>query len=123
MGQNYSKAKMSMNKLKLFHKTLTKYFHNFIPNKNIICDDRDPPWMNDGIKKMIKRKNWLFQNQRKSFDLDFTNLNLLKQDVLNAITSSKLKYHERLANKLNNSKTAPKSYWRILKTFVNGTKT
>ena len=108
MGQNYSKAKMSMNKLKLFHKTLTKYFHNFIPNKNIICDDRDPPWMNDGIKKMIKRKNWLFQNQRKSFDLDFTNLNLLKQDVLNAITSSKLKYHERLANKLNNSKTAIK---------------
>ena len=53
---------------------------------------------------------------------DFAILNSLTQ-ILSAITSSKLKYHERLANKLNNSKTAPKSYWRILKTFVNGTKT
>ena len=27
-----------------------------------------------------------------------------------------------LANKLNNAKTAPKTYWAILKTFVNGSK-
>ena len=40
----------------------------------------------------------------------------------NAISSSKLKYHERLVNKLNNLKTAPKSSWAILKTFVNGSK-
>ena len=45
---------------------------------------------------MSKRKNWLFQSQRKSY--------------------------ERLADKLNNPKTAPKTYWKILKTFVNCTK-
>ena len=38
---------------------------------------------------------------------DFAILNSLTQ-ILSAITSSKLKYHERLANKLNNSKTAIK---------------
>ena len=43
------------------------------------------------------------------------------QDISNAITSSKLKYNERLANKLNNSKTAQKVYYKILKTFVNST--
>ena len=43
------------------------------------------------------------------------------QDISNAITSSKPKYNERLANKLNNSKTAQKVYYKILKTFVNGT--
>ena len=43
------------------------------------------------------------------------------QDISNAITSSKLKYNERLANKLNNPKTAQKVYYKILKTFVNGT--
>ena len=47
--------------VELFNKTLLNIFHNFIPNKIILCDDRDPPWMNDEIKKMIKRKNWLFQ--------------------------------------------------------------
>ena len=41
----------------------------------------DPPWMNDEIKKMIKRKNWLFQNQRKSCKLDFAVLNRLTQNI------------------------------------------
>ena len=56
-----------------------------------------------------------------SSKLDFAILNSLTQ-VLSAITSPKLKYHERLANKLNNPKTAIKKYWEILKTFVNSTK-
>ena len=88
----------------------------------MICNDRDPPWMNDEVKKTIKRKNWLFQSQRKSCNLDFTILNSLTQDTSDSITSSKLKYYERLANKLNDFKTAPKTYWKILKTSVNGTK-
>ena len=52
-------------------------------------------------------------------NFDFAILNLLTQDVSDVITSSKLKYDERLANKLNDPK---KTYWEILKTFVNGTK-
>ena len=78
--------------------------------------------MNDEIKTMIKRKNWLFQSQRRSCKLDFTVLNSLTQDISEAITSSKLKYYEDLANKLNDPKTAPKTYWKILKTLVNDTK-
>ena len=109
--------------VELFNETLLNIFYDFIPNKIIVCDDRDPPWMNDEIKKMIKRKNWLFQSQRKSCNLDFAILNSLTQDISDAaVTSSKLKYYERLANKLSYPKTAPKTYWKILKTFLNGTK-
>ena len=71
---------------------------------------------------MIHRKNSLYQRQRKSGSIDYTSLNALTLDISNAISSSKLKYHERLANKLNDPKTAPKTYWAILKTFVNGSK-
>ena len=78
--------------------------------------------MNDEIKKMIKRKNWLFQSQRKSFKLDLAFLNLLTQDISDAITSSKLKYYQGFANKLNDPKTAPKTNWKTPTTFVNGTK-
>ena len=56
-----------------------------------------------------------------SSKLDFAILNSLTQ-VLSAITPPKLKYHERLANKLNNPKIAIKKYWEILKAFVNSTK-
>ena len=108
--------------VELFNKTLLNIFHNFIPNKIILCDDKDPPWMNGEIKNLIKRKNWLFQCQRKSGNLDYASLNSITKDISNAVNSSKLKYHECLALNLNDPKTAPKTYWKILKTFVNGTK-
>ena len=65
----------------LFNKALLNILHKFIPNKTIACGDRDVPWMNDEIKKMIKRKNWLFQSQRKSSKFDVTVLNSLTQDI------------------------------------------
>ena len=49
-------------------------------------------------------------------------MNALALGISNTISSSKLKYHERLANKLNNPKTSLKTYWAILKTYVNGSK-
>ena len=58
---------------------------HFIPNKIIVDDDRDPPWMNNEITKIIKRKSWLFQSQRKSCNLDFAILNSLTQDISHAI--------------------------------------
>ena len=90
--------------LELFNKTLLNMFHNFIPNKIILCDDKDPPWMNDEIKNLIKRKkrkNWLLQCHKKSGNLDYASLNSITQDISNAVKSSKLKYDERLALNLN----------------------
>ena len=78
--------------------------------------------MNDEIKKLIKRKNWLFQCQRKSGNLNYASLNSITQDISNTVNSSKLKYHERLSLKFYDPKIASKTYWKILKTFVNGTK-
>ena len=88
--ESFVSSKNVHEQVELFNKTLLNIFHNFIPNKIILCDDRDPPWMNDEIKKMIKRKNWLFQSQRKSCKLDFAVLNSLTQDISDAITSFKL---------------------------------
>ena len=56
--------------VEFFINMLLNIFHYFIRNKIVLCDDKDPPWMNDEIKKLIKRKNWLFQCQRKSGNLD-----------------------------------------------------
>ena len=41
--------------VELFNKTLRNIFNNFICNKIILCDDKDAPWMNDKIKKLIVR--------------------------------------------------------------------
>ena len=94
------------------------YFYEFIS-----CDDKDPPSINEQTKTLIHRKNSLYQRQIKLGSIDYTPLNALALDISNAVSSSKFKYHERLANKLNDLKTATKTYWVILKTFVNGSKT
>ena len=46
-----------------------------------------------------------FQSKRKSADLKFAILNPLTLDISDAITLSKLEYHECLMNRLNDSKT------------------
>ena len=37
----------------LFNDTITNIMPNFVPNEIIICDNRDPPWMNRHIKNLI----------------------------------------------------------------------
>ena len=53
-------------------------FYNYIPNKIILCDGKDPPLINEKTKSLIHRKNALYQRQRKSGSIDYTSLNALK---------------------------------------------
>ena len=39
--------------LKIFNVTIMNIFKNFIPDKVITCDDRDPPWLNEEVKNFI----------------------------------------------------------------------
>ena len=40
-------------KVYFFTKTLLNIIQNFIPHETIICDERDPPWINKEIKKLM----------------------------------------------------------------------
>ena len=45
--------------VKLFNETLPNIFVNFVPNKLITVDDRDPPWATEKIKKFLIDKSKL----------------------------------------------------------------
>ena len=79
--------KSSNEQILLLNRTILNISHNFIPNKIILCDDRDPPWMNERIEHLIKKKKDIYYKEQKESD----------------------KYHERLAVKLSDPKTAPKT--------------
>ena len=36
---------------------LLNIYSNYIPNKTVLCDDKDPPWMTNGIRTVIEMKN------------------------------------------------------------------
>ena len=37
----------------LFNRTVKNILHNFIPHEIITCDDRNTPWINSSVKRLI----------------------------------------------------------------------
>ena len=96
---------------------------NYIPNEIITIDDKDPPWVNNKIKSLIKNKNEFFKNY---FNLNNSasvrHLEQMQESLRGNIETSKQKYYSKLSSKLTNKNTNPKCYWSILKSFLNNKK-
>ena len=69
--------------LKLFNETIVNIVSNYIPNKFIICNDRDPPWLNDHIKHLINLRNEIFKKYLKDRRRDsvYENLHTITWDL------------------------------------------
>ena len=108
----------------MFNETILNIFRNYVPNKYITCDDKDPVWMNKKIKSKIKSKNIFYKqyiyNGRKKSDLIVLENLITERNEL--ISSTKTLCYENLGKKLNNPLLQVKSYWSILKTFYNDKK-
>ena len=100
----------------VFDNTLMNTFSNYISNKYIAIDDRDPPWMNETIKNKIKLKKPLHKSN------NFIEIQKLLTEISDMILKRKEKYYHHLSLKLNNRDTSAKTYWSIRKSFYNNTK-
>ena len=111
-------------KVYFFTKTLLNIIQNFIPHETIICDDRDPPWINKGMKKLMIEKNLAFKLyccfNRNMFFLE--KFKALQYQLHISMEESKEKYYTKLSSRLADPLTSPKTYWSILKTFLNNKK-
>ena len=107
-----------------FNKTVLNIFHNYVANKTVLCNDKDPPWFNDEIRKMVIMKNEIFEqyiaNGKSQTDYEW--LQLISNTLTETIRSSKEKFYCKLSTKLANPSTSSKAYRSILKTFINGKK-
>ena len=107
--------------VKLFNETLTNIFMNFVPNKRITVDDKDPPWVTENTKKLLKDKSKLYaqyiKNGRK--EGDYEKLLNITINITTEISNSKKNYFDNLAEKLCDPKLNWKACWNILKYFTN----
>ena len=108
-------------KVNIFNATIKNVLSNYIPHEIITCDDREPPWINKSIKQLILEKNQAYKSYlRINKSLQFLIQVQVLQTKLNfLIEESKGKY---LSKKLLDPQTSLKSYWSILKTFLNNKK-
>ena len=92
----------------IFNDILMNIFSNYIPNKYVTIDDRDPPWMTEKIKNKINLKRSLSKSNK------FIETQILSTEISTLILERKEKYYDDLSMKLNDSKTGAKTYWSIL---------
>ena len=97
-------------------------FHNYIPNKTTLCNDKDPPWFNNEIRKILSMKNEIFEQyiDNGKSQTDYKCLQLMSNSSTETKRSSKEMFYCRLSTKLANPSASSKTYRSILKTFVNG---
>ena len=104
-GKNINAQVLALNE------TILNIFQNYVPNKYITIDDKDPVWMNEIIKSKIKTKNLYFKQyiQNGRFESDFVFLESLIIEINDLISSSKKLYYENLAKKTKQSAAASKN--------------
>ena len=111
-------------KFYFFTKTLLNIIQYFVPHETIICDDRDAPCINKEIKKIMTEKNLAFKSYCYSnrIMLLLEEFKGLQYQLHISVKESKEKYYTKLSNRLVNPLSSPKTYWSILKTFLNNKK-
>ena len=88
--------------LAAFDETILNVFRNYVPNKYITADDKDPAWINETIKSKIEAKNELYKNKFRMEDLKVTTFKLenLITKLKDLISSTKTLYYEDLVKKV-----------------------
>ena len=107
--------------MKLFNETLSNIFINFVPNKLITVDNRNPPWVTERIKKLLIDKSILYKLyiiNGKKIGVYEKLLNMTNNMTTETSNNKKI-YFDNLAEKLSESKLNRKAYRGIIKFFTN----
>ena len=111
-------------KVDLLNKIIKNTIRNYVPHETITCHDRDPPWINKGVKELIHEKNQVYKSYRQNKNSIFSvhQFELLQSKLNSLIKKSQSNYYARLSKKLSDLMTSLKSYWSILKIFLDNKK-
>ena len=125
-GFDWDKAfldKSTGEKVSIFTKTILNIMSNFIPNEIVTIDDRDPPWINNKIKFLIKDKTGYFKNCVKPNNYQsIRHFEQMQGTLRTSIEISNQKYYFKFSRKRAVNKNNPKCYWFILKSFLSNKK-
>ena len=123
-GFDWNKAflnKSTEEKAFIFTKVNINIMSNFISNEIVTIDDRDPPWINNKIKFLIKNKGEYFKTYAKPNNPESVRHFEQMQDILRKSTEiSKQKYYFKLSRKLTVNKTSVTRndiFWKLARGY------
>ena len=122
--KNHFKIRTSVTRFIYLNRTIKNILRNFFPHETITCDERDPPWINSPIRRLIQDKNEAYKRFKRSSNNNqyFENFQPLHNLLGVSIKASRERYYSSLSMKLMEASTSPKTYWSVLKSFRNNKK-
>ena len=110
--------------VKTFTDTILNIMSNFVPNEVKRVTPRDPPWLTKPLKTLLKKKNRLFTSYKNHGykKEDKVRLDAFRSECKEAVELAKCNYTTNLGNKLNNSASSSKTYWKLVKRVMNKSK-
>ena len=92
---------------------------NFIPYESKIFNDREPPWIDNKVKTIVKEKNKIYQLYFKNkSNMLATKLETVQNVIYDPGELQKQVLRKHL-KKLCSKVMTPKYYWSLLKTTLN----
>ena len=93
-----------------------------IPSKLITVRPKDLPWMNNSIRKLMRKRNRLYKKYKANKSAEKYNLyKKIRNEVTHVLRKSKKDFIDSLAFKLKNTNLSSKDYWKTLKSFIKPT--
>ena len=90
-----------------------------IPNTKTRIKPDEPPWINQEIKILIrKRKRAYKKAKRTNFHDHWVKFKHIRNRVINSIRDSKQKLKNAIADKLKSDNLSSRDWWRILKSVI-----
>ena len=91
------------------------------PCKTIKVSDRDPPWVNEEIKRLLTVKNKAHTRAKNTNStVDWANFRKIRNDYTTAIRKRKTDYDNDLDFKISNTSTyTEKEWWKTVRAFMN----
>lgn len=91
-----------------------------ILNKNVTIRPSDAPWMNNQIRKLIRKRKQLHRRAKRTDNpYHWSQFRKIRNKCLNLINKTKDYYHTKLINKLNDDSLNIKQWWKISKYFMS----
>ena len=107
-----------------FTNSLLNMAEKCIPSKTITVRPQDLPWMNNNLRKLMRKRNRLFKKYKKDKSIEtYNKFKQIRNEVTSLLRKSKKLYINSLATKLKSSNLTANDYWKTLKSFIKPTLT
>ena len=104
---------------KHFSDTLISIDEQCIPTKNVTIRPRDLPWINNNIRRLMRKRNRLYKKYKKNRNISiYDNFKQARNEITSNLRKAKEDYTESLENKLKTSNSSSQDYWKTLKSFI-----